>query len=414
MQRSDKQQPPFETVLRRGLERHRSPGGADCPDDAALAAYCERSLSASERAHCEEHFSQCARCQGVLAATARAQAAAAAATPHTTWRRWQPYAALAAGVAGISIAVGLMVTGRRHGGPGYLATNNEASAPAQIAGQAPSTVKVPGPQIALNEPAPRANPAADAPSYRPYQEDQPEAAAPKVPGAPMAKYQRGIAESKPGSAEAEPESARGQTEFQPARKAEQGILPPRLALRAPSMMIEGAPAEAPPPPPMAMNERGFAGSAAPGAPSGPPASQAATAEPVPLGAGMMSPLGGISGRPTAPLVSIRTADNVERWRLAVGGEIQHLGADGRWYRQYRAANRTLNTGDAASPQVCWVVGTDGTVLRTTDGEHWQNLDSPTSENLVAISASNASSALVTAADGRHFATDDGGRTWRPM
>ncbi len=167
MQPIDKQRPPFDTVLSRGLERQRDPGGADCPDDAMLAAYGERSLSASERAHCEEHFSNCARCQGVLAAIARAQAAANSATARTTWRRWQPYAALAAGVAGISIAVGLMVTDRHQGGRGDLAAHIEVSRPEQLAKQASSAMKRSGPQIALNESAPRANPAAIAPSYGP-------------------------------------------------------------------------------------------------------------------------------------------------------------------------------------------------------------------------------------------------------
>ena len=129
---------------------------------------------------------------------------------------------------------------------------------------------------------------------------------------------------------------------------------------------------------------------------------------------MMSGLGAVGGRPTLPMVSIRTADNVERWRLAAGSTIQHLGSDGGWHRQYRALNGALTAGAAPSPRVCWVVGTGGTILRTTDGEHWQRLDFPTSDNLVAVSAIDASSAAVTAADGRHFATVDGGHTWRPM
>jgi hypothetical protein len=115
-----------------------------------------------------------------------------------------------------------------------------------------------------------------------------------------------------------------------------------------------------------------------------------------------------------PSVSIRTPDNVERWRLAAGGAIQHFGSDGRWHRQYRAGNGSLTAGAAPSPQVCWVVGTGATVLRTTDGEHWQRLGFPISENLVAVSAIDASSAVVTATDGRRFATADGGRTWRLM
>jgi photosystem II stability/assembly factor-like uncharacterized protein len=61
-----------------------------------------------------------------------------------------------------------------------------------------------------------------------------------------------------------------------------------------------------------------------------------------------------------------------------------------------------------------VVGAGGTVVLSTDGEHWQRLNSPTSANLAAVSAIDASSAVVTTADGRRFSTSDGGRTWRPM
>lgn len=400
LQPIDKQRPPFDTVLSRGLERQRAPGGADCPDDAMLAAYCERSLFAPELAHCEEHFSNCARCQRVLAAIARAQAAADAAPSRTTWRRWQPYAALAAGVAGISIAVGLMITERHQSGRGDLAAHIEVSRPEQLAKQASSAMKRSGPQIALNESASRANPAAIAPSYAPSTEDQPNPVAPKVPG-PSAPQQRALTESKPASTE-----------------GNIGIPPPKVSIRAPAIMIAGAPPEAPPPASSwAINKPECCAPAARNAPSGPVGRrsvQAHAAGAVSSGAGMMAGFGGVSERPTLPLVSIRTADNVERWRLVAGSAIQHLGSDGGWHRQYRALHGALTAGAAPSPRVCWVVGTGGTILRTTDGEHWQTLHSPTSENLVAISASSASSALVTADDGRHFATDDGGHTWQPM
>ncbi len=128
LQRADQQRPPFDAVLKRGLERQRDPGGKDCPDEATFAAYCDRSLPPSESARWEGHFSNCARCQGILAAIARAQTAARVALPHTRWRRWQPYAALAAGVAGISIALNLMLTGRHQRVPAAFSVRNEIAA----------------------------------------------------------------------------------------------------------------------------------------------------------------------------------------------------------------------------------------------------------------------------------------------
>ena len=329
MQPIDKQRPPFDTVLSRGLERQRVPGGVDCPDGAMLAAYGERSLSVSERAHCEEHFSNCARCQGVLAAIARAQAAANSATARTTWRRWQPYAALAAGVAGISIAVGLMVTDRHQGGRGDLAAHIEVSRPEQFAKQASSAMKRSGPQIALNESVPRANPSANAPSYGPYQEDQPEAAAPKVPGPPMAQYQRGMAESKPASTE-----------------GNIGIAPPKVSIRAPSMTIVGVPPEPPPPASSwAINKPECCAPAAPNAPSGlvgRRSVQAHAAGAVSSGAGMMAGFGAVSERPTLPI----GVDPYRRQcRTLAAGRGEHHSAPGIRRRMASAVSRTERRSD---------------------------------------------------------------------
>ena len=120
-------------------------------------------------------------------------------------------------------------------------------------------------------------------------------------------------------------------------------------------------------------------------------------------------------RPEPPLiVSIRTPDGAERWRLGGNGMIQHLGSEGEWTLQESGVTADLTAGAAPSLNVCWAVGEGGIVLRTTDGAHWQKLTSPTSANLAAVSAQDAASAIVTTAAGERFATNDGGRTWRPL
>jgi photosystem II stability/assembly factor-like uncharacterized protein len=123
-----------------------------------------------------------------------------------------------------------------------------------------------------------------------------------------------------------------------------------------------------------------------------------------------APMGGFAGTHT-PMVSVSTADNIERWRLGPDGMIQHRDSNGLWQRQSSGVTGTLRAGAAPSPTTCWIAGTGGTILRTTDGEHWQKINSPTSSDLVAVFAVDVSTATVTTAGGKRYSTSDGGRTW---
>src|SRR2546426_1003790 len=60
----------FSKLLARSLRQSLQLGGADCPGSDILAAYSEHALSNSETSHWERHFSNCSRCQQVLAALA--------------------------------------------------------------------------------------------------------------------------------------------------------------------------------------------------------------------------------------------------------------------------------------------------------------------------------------------------------
>jgi photosystem II stability/assembly factor-like uncharacterized protein len=89
-------------------------------------------------------------------------------------------------------------------------------------------------------------------------------------------------------------------------------------------------------------------------------------------------------------------------------------ADGgaTWTTQQTGASTALTAGSAPAPEVCWLVGRDGLVLRTTDGgRQWQRLPFPEMIDLTAITASTVRDATVVLADGRRFATDDAGDTW---
>src|SRR4051812_26114808 len=101
-----------------------------------------------------------------------------------------------------------------------------------------------------------------------------------------------------------------------------------------------------------------------------------------------------------------------RFRLLPGGGVQRS-ADGgaTWRNEVTGAADTLIAGSSPSPSVCWLIGQAGTVLRSTDGRSWVRVAFPEPVDLQAISASDADTATVTTADGRAFATIDGGRTW---
>jgi photosystem II stability/assembly factor-like uncharacterized protein len=62
--------------------------------------------------------------------------------------------------------------------------------------------------------------------------------------------------------------------------------------------------------------------------------------------------------------------------------------------------------------VCWLIGPSGLVLRTTDGASFSAVNIPGAGALVSVRAEDASRATITAADGRTFATVDGGTTWK--
>ena len=64
------------------------------------------------------------------------------------------------------------------------------------------------------------------------------------------------------------------------------------------------------------------------------------------------------------------------------------------------------------PLVRWRITAPGRLERSTDGgKTWQPMTLPQPVDLVAVLAPSATSAIVTAVDGRRFRTDDQGKTW---
>lgn len=114
----------------------------------------------------------------------------------------------------------------------------------------------------------------------------------------------------------------------------------------------------------------------------------------------------------AALNDVASPDTRVRWRFSRDGRIEHT-ADGgiTWQTQARGLG-TLTAGIAPSATACWMVGDNGTVLRSVDGASWEHVAFPEPVNLTAVRASDALNATVVAADRRTFTTHDGGRTWQ--
>ncbi|MEO8680938.1 MAG: YCF48-related protein [Vicinamibacterales bacterium] len=101
-----------------------------------------------------------------------------------------------------------------------------------------------------------------------------------------------------------------------------------------------------------------------------------------------------------------------RWRLRGGGNVEYTPDGGQtWEATPTGVTEQLTAGSSPTADVCWMVGKDGVVLLTTDGRHWQRLAFPETIDLAAVLASDSRSALVTAADGMLFRTNDGGASW---
>jgi photosystem II stability/assembly factor-like uncharacterized protein len=115
----------------------------------------------------------------------------------------------------------------------------------------------------------------------------------------------------------------------------------------------------------------------------------------------------------APQTIVTARDPASRWRIVPGGVERSTDGGATWRAQSVGTTVRLVAGASPSSPVCWLVGGMGTVLLSTDGSSWQRVAVPDSTaSLIAVRATDAKSATVTASDGRTFTTTDGGVTWQ--
>lgn len=109
------------------------------------------------------------------------------------------------------------------------------------------------------------------------------------------------------------------------------------------------------------------------------------------------------------------------WRAEKGGIIQRSADAGRtWTSQASPLQEDWLAGAAVSDTVCWIVGRNGAIARTTDGNHWKKIAPPPMAadssgkfpDWISITASDAKNVTITASDQRHFSTQNAGKTWK--
>jgi hypothetical protein len=109
------------------------------------------------------------------------------------------------------------------------------------------------------------------------------------------------------------------------------------------------------------------------------------------------------------------------WRAGKGGIIERSTDAGKtWVSQASPSQEDWLAGAAVSDAICWLVGRNGAIARTADGEHWERIAPPSQAaeadakfpDWNAITALDGQSATIAANDGRRYATPDAGKTWR--
>jgi hypothetical protein len=367
-------------LFRDALRRTAAAPPSGCIDAQTLAAWADGSLPRRSCAALESHAASCERCQTLIAAMTRT--APPAAPQHRWWRSVGWLVPIAAAAA--ALVLWIAVPERR---PARPTSAPRAGAEPQVVQTAPAPPTAPSSPESREPRAPVDAPAID--QTGPRQRVRPE----------------------PGSAmRAEPSRAAGAGARESPAAAALGIAP---FTASKDERAGGRDAKANDP--SEARAAASPGAGASGSTSDPSSPQArrlteAAAPRATLNA-VGRPAVEDAAKATAAVAIVSPDANV-RWRIN-GTNVERSGDAGTtWQMQPTGVNAVLTAGAAPSRTVCWMVGAAGTVVRSVDGRSWQRLAFPEPIDLRAVRASDAAHAVVTAGDGRTFATADGGRTWQ--
>jgi len=440
----------MDGLLRRSLAREAAANG--CPEPDILAAYSERSLDGDEMARYDQHFSQCARCREQLAAIFRAGSvveipeaqeavaaqrtialgSAAADTPKKPARPrildWRWLAPVAAAILVVVFIYGQKAS--RLGKPPIsenqvAMTKPEAVPPSELADRKSSTRREIAPPSSPPEPPAKSigrNPSAAPPAGREL---------PKM------------ARNYPAAPPMRDKEANRVDELR-SEYDSRNDLRKRSEAGTPTIMEKQAPAEQDSLSAAKKDADVATGTSGPTAaltPSAAGTAQAERKDETTRGgaAGQKSLVGGMTSNRKqkqaaaganataavtvtsqalavqSPAPVTQTHDAGVQYRIPGAGLVERSSDGGAtWQGQYVKSSAEILAGAAPSENVCWLVGRGGVILLTTDGQKWKKIPPPAALDFVGVTAADAFSAILIAADGRKFSTEDGGRTWQLM
>ncbi len=435
---------PIAGAIRQGLQEHGN-GSQGCPAPDVLGSYFERSLEAGERVRWETHFSRCLRCQEQLATLARMETvlgsaqrvAPQAGSWFLNWRWLTGAGAAALGALVIWVALQspgghqemLVRTVQEQKAQANEVAKLDAAKPAQAPAATavePTRTRVPEAASAAPPPASapprtdqaldtlaRANTATQSSGSLPAERDQVAGKEGLAVSASGEKGRAALRESDVPQKRAEVLSADA---VQDAKAAEEqkiqsgAVAKPQMAKQVPAVAAQVAP-----PVPADRQFRVDAPAAKKETVDQKDALRAqstvvVTQEAPPRASEAPGYDTGRSVRGPLPMFSA-LAGRIH-WRFFADGRIE------RYDERLKAGDMTSNpaaekllAASAPSEKVCWAVGQKGIVIRTVDKQAWQQIGSPTEEDLVFVEAQDALRATVRTRNNKSYVTSDGGRTW---
>jgi hypothetical protein len=443
----------FGAMVRRGLASGAAAAESEHLDAEVLAAYFERTLTAEELRACDLHVSNCAQCRSEMAALARAEPEIAGAGSRRfswiwDWRFLVPVtAALAMFVAWATVWGPFGPRGGRVATP-IVAQNQQPSATSPLAlppvppstemvdvsPQPPSTATkdskgsaaVHGKNVeSTNAANGRPTDEESQNARREFKKERDRGASDTVGGGSGGGVGPAEGGSGVGGGMAKPpqsEAAKGAAPAPPAPNSSDAT----IAVNAGEAEKKAAPAAGAEPSKPSAPAQNPNGSANASTQQKAPSAHAATgsrgaAAGATAGVGLQKSAPPVAAETvtsrfkqdeSTPIV-IPTPDSNILWRVAGAHEIQlsrDVGAT--WQAQLTETSVRLVTGSAPSSKICWVVGRQGTILRTVDGEKWEMVKSPTELDITSVSAQDADVATITASDGKMYATQNGGVKWK--
>jgi hypothetical protein len=361
---------------------------SSCLDAETVAAWIDGGLIGAEQRAAEAHAATCARCQALLATVVRSEPVAATAVEAgpavpTVWgpRKWVPIG-VAAGMAAAVIALAIWI-------PDHRNARQLQSIVASQPEEQPATPVQP-PAVAPTQPS-------DERVAPPASKPQPRAAAESLKTAP--------AQSAPAPAAMPlPSSPRPAAVL---RQREEVVTPDTVIVEFASPEVTPLDVQS-----NVGQAQGRGAGTGTGTGVGPAAAGA--------GFGLSGGGGrGSAGRATPDQsaasstqdVTVRTVASIQ-WRIHASGTVERSINGAGWEPVLLdPPGLRISNGTAPLPQVCWLVGSQGVVLLTTDGRLFSRLQFPETVDLASVRATNARVATVVATDGRRFSTTDAGRTW---